>query len=132
MCVCVCVCARVCVCVCVCVSVCVCECVHACVCVYVRACMRVCVSFYYNQVIYGDTDSVMVRFGVATVAESMSLGKGAAEYVSSQFVSPIKLEFEKVHGVFIAQHVMYNISCCKGLLSLPIDKQEALCWTVIH
>ena len=49
-----------------------------------------------NQVIYGDTDSLMVRFGVTTVAESMSLGKEAAEYVSSKFESPIKLEFEKV------------------------------------
>ena len=49
-----------------------------------------------HQVIYGDTDSLMVRFGVATVAESMSLGKEAAEYVSSKFAGPIKLEFEKV------------------------------------
>ena len=38
----------------------------------------------------------MVKFGVATVAESMELGKQAAEYVSSQFLKPIKLEFEKV------------------------------------
>ena len=86
----------------------------------------------FDQVIYGDTDSVMVRFGVATVAESMSLGKEAAEYVSSQFASPIKLEFERVHDVSIAQRVMLNISCCEGLLSLPVDKQEALCWTVLH
>jgi len=49
-----------------------------------------------DQVIYGDTDSVMVRFGVPTVAESMELGKEAAEYVSSKFAKPIKLEFEKV------------------------------------
>ena len=54
----------------------------------------VCMS---NQVIYGDTDLVMIRFGVATVAESMLLGKEAAEHVSSKFVCPIKLEFEKVH-----------------------------------
>ena len=48
------------------------------------------------QVIYGDTDSVMVRFGTDTVAESMVLGKEAAQYVSTQFPPPIKLEFEKV------------------------------------
>ena len=73
--------------------------------VYGPLCACVCVCYTavsLNQVIYGDTDSVMVRFGVATVAESMSLGKEAAEYVSSQFPSPIKLEFEKVHDVFIA------------------------------
>ncbi len=51
----------------------------------------------HTQVIYGDTDSVMVRFGVPTVAESMELGKEAAEWISEQFPPPIKLEFEKVH-----------------------------------
>ena len=49
-----------------------------------------------SQVIYGDTDSVMVRFGVKTVAESMELGREAADMISSQFPHPIKLEFEKV------------------------------------
>ena len=39
----------------------------------------------------------MVKFGHETVAESMELGREAAEEVSSHFVSPIKLEFEKVH-----------------------------------
>ena len=48
------------------------------------------------QVIYGDTDSVMVRFGVSTVADSMELGQEAARYISAQFPPPIKLEFEKV------------------------------------
>lgn len=51
---------------------------------------------FFSQVIYGDTDSVMVKLGVATVKEAMSIGKEAAEWVSSHFVSPIKLEFEKV------------------------------------
>lgn len=49
-----------------------------------------------SKVIYGDTDSVMVRFGVASVAEAMELGREAAGFVSAKFVSPIKLEFEKV------------------------------------
>lgn len=48
------------------------------------------------KVIYGDTDSVMVKFGVESVAESMELGREAASYVSGHFVKPIKLEFEKV------------------------------------
>lgn len=47
-------------------------------------------------VIYGDTDSVMIKFGVKTLEKSMELGREAAEYVSSKFISPIKLEFEKV------------------------------------
>lgn len=48
------------------------------------------------QVIYGDTDSVMVKFGVQSVAEAMELGKIGADEVSKIFVKPIKLEFEKV------------------------------------
>lgn len=50
-----------------------------------------------SRVIYGDTDSVMVNFGVETVADAMELGKEAANQVSKGFVSPIKLEFEKVN-----------------------------------
>lgn len=48
------------------------------------------------KVIYGDTDSVMVKLGVTTVREAMDIGKEAAEWVSSHFTPPIKLEFEKV------------------------------------
>lgn len=38
----------------------------------------------------------MVKLGVATVKEAMEIGREAAEWVSSHFVQPIKLEFEKV------------------------------------
>lgn len=60
------------------------------------------------KVIYGDTDSVMVKFGVESVAESMELGKQAASYVSEHFVKPIKLEFEKVWVSFIYRR-NYNV-----------------------
>jgi DNA polymerase delta subunit 1 len=56
---------------------------------------------YDAQVIYGDTDSVMVKFGPKDVAETMKLGEEAAEYVSSKFVKPIKLEFEKVYYPYL-------------------------------
>ena len=42
------------------------------------------------KVIYGDTDSVMCKFGVGTIAEAMELGKEAAEFISSKFIHPIK------------------------------------------
>ena len=48
------------------------------------------------DVIYGDTDSVMVNFRVPDNAAAMELGRQAAEYVSATFIKPIKLEFEKV------------------------------------
>ncbi|KAG0235930.1 DNA-directed DNA polymerase delta [Actinomortierella wolfii] len=53
------------------------------------------------EVIYGDTDSVMVKFGVKTLEEAMELGKDAAEYVTTKFIKPIKLEFEKVYFPYL-------------------------------
>ncbi|OJJ65178.1 hypothetical protein ASPSYDRAFT_169431 [Aspergillus sydowii CBS 593.65] len=53
------------------------------------------------KVVYGDTDSVMVKFGVTELAEAMRLGQEASEYVSSKFIKPIKLEFEKVYFPYL-------------------------------
>nr|CAI9697724.1 unnamed protein product [Rangifer tarandus platyrhynchus] len=52
-------------------------------------------------VVYGDTDSVMCRFGVSSVAEAMALGREAADWVSGHFPSPIRLEFEKVYFPYL-------------------------------
>ncbi|KAI8535591.1 hypothetical protein RHMOL_Rhmol10G0186100 [Rhododendron molle] len=53
------------------------------------------------EVIYGDTDSVMVQFGVPTVEAAMNLGREAADYISGTFTKPIKLEFEKVYYPYL-------------------------------
>ncbi|XP_011099704.1 DNA polymerase delta catalytic subunit [Sesamum indicum] len=53
------------------------------------------------EVIYGDTDSVMVQFGVSSVEEAMNLGREAADYISGTFIKPIKLEFEKVYYPYL-------------------------------
>ncbi|XP_062149325.1 DNA polymerase delta catalytic subunit [Alnus glutinosa] len=53
------------------------------------------------EVIYGDTDSVMVQFGVDNVEAAMNLGREAAEYISATFIKPIKLEFEKVYYPYL-------------------------------
>ena len=53
------------------------------------------------DVVYGDTDSVMVRFGTSKVEEAMRLGAEAATLVSKQFISPIRLEFEKVYYPYL-------------------------------
>ncbi|EMD90709.1 hypothetical protein COCC4DRAFT_186425 [Bipolaris maydis ATCC 48331] len=53
------------------------------------------------EVIYGDTDSVMVKFGTTELAEAMKLGEEAAKYVTSKFLKPIKLEFEKVYFPYL-------------------------------
>lgn len=55
-----------------------------------------------SKVIYGDTDSVMVRFAnVKDVPTAMKLGLEAAARISEKFPSPIKLEFEKVFHFFL-------------------------------
>lgn len=53
------------------------------------------------QVIYGDTDSVMVKFGPKDLEKAMDLGREAAAYVSDKFIKPIKLEFEKVYFPYL-------------------------------
>ncbi|KAJ1685857.1 hypothetical protein LUZ63_017247 [Rhynchospora breviuscula] len=53
------------------------------------------------EVVYGDTDSVMVQFGVPTVDAAMNLGREAAEFISGTFTKPIKLEFEKVYFPYL-------------------------------
>lgn len=64
------------------------------------------------QVVYGDTDSVMVKFGVDTVEEAMPLAEKAAEEITKIFPPPIKLEFEKVHIYYLcyAPHAIQSIS----------------------
>lgn len=85
------------------------------------------------KVIYGDTDSVMVRFGVDTVAEAMKLGQEAAVAVSDSFIKPIKLEFEKVYfpyllinkkryaGLYFTRPEAYDKVDCKGIETVRRD-----------
>jgi DNA polymerase delta subunit 1 len=85
------------------------------------------------KVIYGDTDSVMVRFGVETVEEAIKLGKEAAQMVTKKFPPPIKLEFEKVYfpyllmakkkygGLWWSHPGKYDKMDCKGLESVRRD-----------
>lgn len=54
-----------------------------------------------SQVIYGDTDSVMVRFNVTDVPTAMTLGKEAAAMVTQHFPKPVSLEFEKVYYPYL-------------------------------
>uniref|UniRef100_A0A914MF01 DNA polymerase n=1 Tax=Meloidogyne incognita TaxID=6306 RepID=A0A914MF01_MELIC len=85
------------------------------------------------KVIYGDTDSVMVKFGVKTIGEAMTLGKHAAQEISKRFLKPIKLEFEKVYfpyllinkkryaGLFWTKEEKHDKMDCKGLETVRRD-----------
>ena len=75
------------------------------------------------EVIYGDTDSVMVKFGVPTVAEAMALGREAAGMVTKTFVRPINLDFEKgtlnFHVIFVKFLCHFVPFCVPILLFVP-------------
>eukprot|EP01134_Creolimax_fragrantissima_P003471 CFRG3471T1 len=85
------------------------------------------------KVIYGDTDSVMIKFGTETLAEAMEMGKEAAGFVSEKFVNPIKLEFEKVYfpylliskkryaGLYWTRPDKYDKMDCKGIETVRRD-----------
>ncbi|KAH6561006.1 hypothetical protein BASA62_010170 [Batrachochytrium salamandrivorans] len=75
-----------------------------------------------TQVIYGDTDSVMVKFGVESVEESMELGREAAKYVTSHFEKPINLDFEKVYYPYL----LINKKRYAGLYWTRPDKHDKL------
>jgi len=61
------------------------------------------------QVVYGDTDSVMIKFGDSSNGDdrkamelAMQFGKEAAQLVTGQlFIEPISLEFEKVYKPYL-------------------------------
>lgn len=85
------------------------------------------------QVIYGDTDSVMVKFGPQELDKAMELGQEAATFVSAKFIDPIKLEFEKVYfpyllinkkryaGLFWTNPVKYDKMDSKGIETVRRD-----------
>ncbi|KAI5310841.1 DNA-directed DNA polymerase delta [Ascosphaera atra] len=73
-------------------------------------------------VIYGDTDSVMVKFGVTELGEAMKLGQDAADYVSAKFLKPIKLEFEKVYFPYL----LINKKRYAGLFWTRTDKFDKM------
>ncbi|KAK3815059.1 MAG: delta DNA polymerase [Benniella sp.] len=77
---------------------------------------------YTAEVIYGDTDSVMVKFGVNTLEEAMKLGREAAEYVTTKFDKPIKLEFEKVYFPYL----LINKKRYAGLYWTKTDKYDKM------
>jgi DNA polymerase delta subunit 1 len=85
------------------------------------------------KIIYGDTDSVMIKFGVKTIEDAMKYGREAAEYVTEKFAKPIKLEFEKCYypylliqkkryaGLYFTKPDKYDKMDCKGIETVRRD-----------
>ena len=88
------------------------------------------------RVIYGDTDSVMIKFGVKTLEEAMNLGRLAATTVPNSFPPPIKLEFEKCYypyllinkkryaGLYFTRPDKHDKMDCKGIETVRRDNCE--------
>merc|ERR1719401_3345125 len=74
------------------------------------------------QVIYGDTDSVMVKFGMDSIEKAMEFGREAADMVSQTFLRPIKLEFEKVY----CPYLLMNKKRYAGLYWTKPEKYDKL------
>ena len=94
------------------------------------------------EIIYGDTDSVMVKFGSNDLATVMALGKSfntivkdvypfnhtiqlgreAADLVTTKFIKPIKLEFEKVYYPYL----LINKKRYAGLYWTKVEKYDKM------
>eukprot|EP00834_Sanchytrium_tribonematis_P001028 NODE_22_length_42145_cov_1.310612.p2 type:complete len:869 gc:universal NODE_22_length_42145_cov_1.310612:3439-833(-) len=74
------------------------------------------------DVIYGDTDSVMIKFGPSDMAQVMDLGLEAAKYVTKNFIKPINLEFEKVYFPYL----LMNKKRYAGLYWTKPDKHDKM------
>jgi len=73
---------------------------------------------YDSQVVYGDTDSVMVKFGNPMGPRVFELSEEAAEKCSKLFPHPILLEFEKVYYPYL----LMNKKRYAGLLWTNVEK----------
>ncbi|RVD93034.1 dna polymerase delta catalytic subunit [Tubulinosema ratisbonensis] len=61
-------------------------------------------NYTFNEnvkVIYGDTDSVMIDLKEKDINIVYKISKNISEFVSSKFVKPVSLEFEKVYFPFL-------------------------------
>ena len=71
-------------------------------------------------VVYGDTDSVMVKFGITDAARAMELGKEAADRVTKLFPPPVKLEFEKIYFPFLLMNKKRCVSVPSSSLVMSL------------
>jgi DNA polymerase delta subunit 1 len=74
------------------------------------------------QVVYGDTDSVMIKFGPKTVQDTFPLALEAAEECTKIFPKPIFLEFEKVYFPYL----LMNKKRYAGLMWTEVDKYDKM------
>ena len=72
------------------------------------------------EVVYGDTDSIFVKFPTKDLAEAISLGQKAAESITRQCRRPYKIEYEKTFYPFI-------LFCRKRYVGLKYETDTTHC-----
>lgn len=74
------------------------------------------------KVVYGDTDSVFVKFYGKSVAEAISMGKLISSEISQIWPDPIQLDFEKV----LFPSLLQNRKRYAGLLWTTAEKPDMI------
>jgi DNA polymerase elongation subunit (family B) len=59
----------------------------------------------HTKVIYGDTDSLMIKMEGKTVVEAMELAQRVSESVTASLPKPITFAYEKIYQPFLLQQV---------------------------
>jgi len=73
-----------------------------------------------GEVVYGDTDSIFVKFPTKDLAEAIELGQKAAESITRQCRRPYKIEYEKTFYPFI-------LFCRKRYVGLKYEGDTVHC-----
>lgn len=73
-----------------------------------------------GQVIYGDTDSIFIKFPTKDLSESIELGKKAADRITSLCRKPYRIEYEKTFFPFI-------LFCRKRYMGLKYEDDPTKC-----
>ena len=73
-----------------------------------------------GEVVYGDTDSIFVKFPTKDLAEAIELGQKAAESITRQCRRPYKIEYEKTFYPFI-------LFCRKRYVGLKYETDTVHC-----
>jgi DNA polymerase delta subunit 1 len=74
------------------------------------------------EVIYGDTDSVMIDFHESDLSKVFEMSKEISKYVSDKFIKPISLEFEKVY----CPYLLINKKRYAGLIYTRPDRPDKI------
>lgn len=74
------------------------------------------------QVIYGDTDSVMINFFEKDLKTVFEMSKVVSKFVSDRFEKPVSLEFEKVYNPYL----LINKKRYAGLIYTNPDKPDKI------